>query len=174
MPINSSYSNIAKLLHWLIAGLIISQYVIAELAEYAGDNGEVVQKLALLANHKSIGMTVLFLSVLRLSWRLFNKPPALPENMPSWQHIASHLTHWAIYGLIFTLPLSGWLMSSANAYSVSWFNLFVFPDLVSADKSLASLFHDAHEILGKLLFCLVLLHVPVSYTHLTLPTKRIV
>ena len=162
---NASYSSVAKLLHWLVASLIISQYVIAELAEYAGDSGEVVQKLALLANHKSIGMTVLFLSALRLTWRLFNKPPALPQSMPSWQQTASHITHWAIYALIFALPLSGWLMSSANAYSVSWFNVFVFPDLVGADKSLASLFHNVHEILGKLLFCLVLLHVFAALKH---------
>jgi len=153
------------LLHWLIAGLIISQYVIAELAEYAGDSGEVVQKLALLANHKSIGMTVLFLSVLRLVWRLFNKPPILPMSMPRWQQIASHVTHWSIYILIFALPLSGWLMSSANAYSVSWFNLFVFPDLVAADKSLADFFHTIHELLGKLLFCLVLVHVLAALKH---------
>jgi len=160
----SEYTRVAKLLHWLIAGLIIVQYILAELAERADTSRDVVSQLALLANHKSIGMTVLFLSVLRFSWRLFNKPP-VPVDMPVWQIRASHLTHWLIYGLIFALPLTGWLMSSANAYSVSWFNVFVFPDLVGSDKALAQFFNNTHTWLSDGLFVLVVVHALAALKH---------
>jgi len=165
MSSNSHYSKIAQFLHWLIAGLIIGQYLLAELAESAEHSGKIVQQLALLANHKSIGMTVLFLAVVRLVWRLTHQPPALPQTMPKWQHTASHLAHWSIYALIFLLPISGWLMSSASAYSVSWFNLFVFPDLLASDKSNADFLEDIHELLGDALLVLVLLHVAAALKH---------
>jgi cytochrome b561 len=63
-----------------------------------------------------------------------------------------------VYILLLFIPLSGWLMSSATAYSVSWFNLFVFPDLVAADKRLAGVLRETHEISTKLLFVIVVLH----------------
>ena len=85
--------------------------------------------------------------------------------MSQWQRRASHGAHWAIYALIFALPLSGWLMSSANAYAVSWFNLFVFPDLIAADKSFAALFHTIHDILGKVLLVLVIVHIVAALKH---------
>jgi len=105
------------------------------------------------------------LAIIRLLWRFTHQPPALPDSMPSWQQNASHLAHWSIYLLIFLLPISGWLMSSASAYSVSWFNLFVFPDLVGSDKALAGFFNSAHELLSKLLLVLVLLHVIAALKH---------
>jgi len=165
MASNIHYSFIARLLHWLIAGLIIAQYILAELSEWAEDSGSVVERLALLANHKSIGMTVLALAIIRLVWRLFNTPPSLPSAMPQWQQLASHAAHWLIYLLIFCLPLSGWLMSSANAYSVSWFNIFVFPDLIGADKSSASFFHSVHEIMTEVLFVIVVVHIVAALKH---------
>ncbi len=165
MTNNRQYTYVARLLHWLVAALIVAQYVLAELSEWAKEADNVVERLALLANHKSIGMTILALAAVRLTWRLFNKPPALPLAMPEWQKFSSHAAHWLIYGVIFCLPLSGWLMSSANAYSVSWFNLFVFPDLVAADKSLADFFHSTHEIMTEVLFVVVVVHVLAALKH---------
>ncbi len=165
MSKNNKYSFLSRLLHWLIAGLIVSQYVLAKLAEQAEHANKVVQQLGLLANHKSIGMTILMLAVLRLSWRLITKSPALPNSMPAWQIRASSISHWLMYGLIFSIPISGWLMSSAAAYSVSWFNLFVFPDLVTSSESLEYLFHEVHEILVKSLFVIVLVHIAATLKH---------
>jgi len=159
------YTALAKFFHWLTAGLIVSQYVLIELAENAEHAGKIVAQLGLLANHKSVGMTVVVLAIFRVLWRLFNKPPALPEGMPGWQYKASDIAHYLLYGLIFAIPISGWLMSSANAYSVSWFNLFVFPDLVGPNESLAGILHDVHEILAKALFVIALLHIVAALKH---------
>jgi len=165
MTNSPKYSTISRLLHWVIAALIIVQYVLIELVSLAASHSKVVQQLALLANHKSIGMTVLALSVLRLSWRIFNPPPDLPSSMSERHKSMSFLAHWLIYFLIFMLPLSGWLMSSANAYSVSWFNLFVFPDLIAGNERLSHFLNDTHEILSKLLFGLVVIHVCAALKH---------
>lgn len=160
-----SYTSTAQVLHWLIAGLIVVQYVLAELAEGADDAGRLVAQLALLANHKSVGMTILGLAMVRLGWRLGHPPPSLPSAMPGWQRRISGLTHGLIYVAIFAIPLSGWLMSSASAYSVSWFNLFAFPDLVAPSERLAEIFHEIHHLATEALFILVLLHAAAALKH---------
>lgn len=161
----AKYSLISRYLHWLIAGLIVAQYVLAELAEIAAETEQRLQQLALLANHKSVGMTILALAILRLLWRMFNSPPALPAAMPRWQVRTSGAVHWLLYLLLFALPLSGWLMSSAKSYSVSWFNLIALPDLVLANSSLAEQLEDLHELLAKLLFVVALLHILAALKH---------
>jgi len=165
MPKNAQYSFVARVLHWLVAGMIVAQYLLAELAEYAKESGEALQQLILLANHKSIGMTIFTLAVVRVLWRLLNQPPPLPTSISVVQRKVSHIAHWSIYALIFALPVSGWLMSSANAYSVSWFNVFVFPDLITVNTSLASNFNRIHEILAYALLILSLLHIVAAIKH---------
>lgn len=161
----ASYTSVARVLHWLIAGLIVSQYVLAELGERAEHANSVVQQLGLLANHKSIGMTIFALAIIRVLWRVFNAPPALPANMPVWQTRASSLAHIALYGFLFAMPLSGWLMSSASAYSVSWFNLFVFPDLIAASEANTKLLKDIHEWLSDALLVIAIVHIVAALKH---------
>ena len=138
---NQEYRTPAKILHWLVAGLIIAQYILAELAEAAEDRVEILNQLAVLANHKSIGITILALAIVRIVLRFKSPPPALPATMPKWQVWGSHLSHILLYGFLFALPLSGWLMSSAKAYSVSWFNLVVLPDLIAPSEAWAKAMH---------------------------------
>jgi len=156
------YHEVARILHWLIAALIVLQYVLAEMAEDASSD---LQELALLANHKSVGMTVFMLAIVRIVWRFTHTVPPLPESMPRWQVRASNLSHVLLYLLIFALPVSGWLFSSATAYSVSWFGIFVFPDLIGGDKSLAEVLEEVHEILAKVLFFVALLHILAALKH---------
>ena len=162
---NTHYTNTAKILHWTIAAAIVLQFVLAKLADLAGDEDLAVRELALLANHKSVGITILALALFRLLWRLMNPPPALPATMPAWQVRASHFAHWALYGLIIIIPITGWLMSSASAYSVSWFNLFQLPDFVAADPDLKKTFKDIHETLAQILAAIALVHIGAALKH---------
>ncbi len=161
----SSYAWPAQLLHWSVAALIVTQFVLAKLAERADDNEAKLAQLALLANHKSVGITILGLALLRVCWRFISPPPALPTAMPGWQIWASKLSHAVLYVLLFLLPISGWLMSSASAYTVSWFGLFELPDLVAPSKALKELLIDAHHLLGKALFIIALLHIAAALKH---------
>ncbi|MBM4204573.1 MAG: hypothetical protein FJ194_10555 [Gammaproteobacteria bacterium] len=159
---SATYTEVARILHWLIAGLIVLNFVLHELAEEAVSDAAA---LALWANHKSVGMTVFMLAIIRLIWRLTHKVPELPATMASWQVKVSKVTHFLLYTLIFLVPLFGWLYSSASAYSVSWFNLFVFPDLVSQNESVAEVFEEMHENTAKAMFVLALLHIGAALKH---------
>ena len=163
-PRQSNYHPVARWLHWIIAGLLLAQYVLAELAELAEHNKQLVQQLALLANHKSLGITILVLVAIRIGWRLTH-PVAPLANQPCWQKRLAHVTHLLIYGLIVLLPITGWLMSSASSYPVSWFQVWTLPDLVAADEALEQFFIQAHALCWYSLLTLLALHILATLKH---------
>jgi cytochrome b561 len=160
-PVTADYSGVAKALHWSIAGLVVLQVILAKLAE---ESASELQELALLVNHRSVGITVLALAIVRLAWRLYRPAPA-PLPMPAWQKTTSQVAHWGLYALLFLVPLSGWLMSSADAVQIEWFRLFPIPNLVGADNALKESFEEIHETLAKVLVVIALLHVAAGLKH---------
>ncbi|MDP9083314.1 MAG: cytochrome b [Pseudomonadota bacterium] len=158
----SRYSAVAQALHWVIAALIVTQYVLASLANELPIG---LHKLALLARHKSVGMTILMLAVLRVLWRLKNPPPALPAGMSPLERLLARATHFAFYFLLFTMPLTGWLMSSAKNYSVSWFGLFTWPNLIAKNEPAFDVLRGTHEILSGALFVIAVLHILAALKH---------
>jgi cytochrome b561 len=161
-PPTSRYGAVAQTLHWLVAALIITQFVLASMAE---DLPLGAHKLGLLARHKSVGMTVLMLAVLRLMWRLFHPAPPLPAGMSRLERFGAHVSHYALYVLLFAMPLSGWLMSSAKNYSVSWFSLFTWPNLIAPNETAFDFLKGTHQILATALFWLAILHVLAALKH---------
>lgn len=156
------FGAVSQAFHWIIAGLIVLQYVLASLAEDA----PLFQQLTMLARHKSFGILILGLAVLRLLWRLLSGPaPAAPADLPKWQHVAAKVSHAALYALLFLQPLSGWLMSSARGFTVSVFNLFTIPDLVPVNQDLYNLLLKTHEVLATLLFVIVIIHAVAALGH---------
>jgi len=155
------YGLVPQLLHWVVVVLIPLQYVLAETADELPDG---MEKLATLARHKSVGLTILLIALVRVAWRLVDRPPPLPP-MPAWQRAAAAVTHWGLYALLFALPLSGWLWSSAANYPVSWFGWVQLPDLVAPSKALEDLMHEVHETAFNGLLVLVALHVLGALKH---------
>jgi cytochrome b561 len=156
------YGAPAQIFHWVIAALIVTQFVLARTAE---DLPLGVHKLALLARHKSFGMTVLMLAVLRLLWRLWHPAPPLPSGMKPWERIAAHATHVAFYVLLFAMPLTGWMMSSAKNYSVSWFGLFTWPNLIGKSEPAFDFLKSTHDLLSDVLFAIAVLHILAALKH---------
>src|SRR2546423_10718793 len=117
----SRYTAVAQLLHWVIAALIVTQFTLGWMQD---DLPPGLHKLALLARHKSFGMTVLMLAIIRLAWRWRHPAPPLPAGMNRMERMLAHVSHYGLYLLLFAMPLTGWMMSSAKNYSVSWFSLF--------------------------------------------------
>lgn len=153
---------ITQSLHWLMLALIVTQFVLANLAE---DLPLGMEKLATLARHKSIGITILLLAVARLIWRRANPTPVLPNTLKPYERALAHLSHTALYVLLLALPVSGWLMSSARNFPVSWFNLFQLPDLVKPSRSLYEVLHNVHEVLGWTLCATATLHILGALKH---------
>lgn len=156
------YGGVAQLFHWVIVGLIITQFVLASKAD-ALPLG--LAKIGVLAQHKSVGMTVFGLAILRLLWRFMNPVPPMPADTPGWQRIAAHISHWGLYALILLTPLFGWMMSSARNFPVSYFGLFTLPNLVQPDKALYEFFHEAHEVLATAILVLAVLHALAALKH---------
>ena len=158
----SSYGSVAKLLHWSIVLLIIAQVVLAKMAE---DLPNGLRKLELLAWHKSGGMLIFMLAVLRLGWRLANPQPAPPPGTPGWQRLAASVSHRLLYALILIQPLTGWIMSSYKNYPVSFYGLFQWPDLVAPDEGMHELFEEVHEWLARALVTLAIIHASAALYH---------
>jgi cytochrome b561 len=156
------YGVVAQAFHWLIAALVVGQFVLANMAD---DLPIGVHKLALLARHKSFGMTVLMLAILRLLWRLRNPPPELPAGMTPAERMLARATHVAFYVLLFAMPFTGWLMSSAKNYSVSWFGVFTWPNLIGKDEAAFELLRSTHHVLSDILLAIAILHILAAFKH---------
>ena len=166
----SRYGGVAKSLHWVIVVLIIVQYVLSQMAEAAeharaAHPAAALEQLAILARHKSVGLTIFALALVRLLWRFVSPPPPLPANMPRWQVIGARLTHFGFYVVLFAMPISGLVMSAAANYPVSYFGLFTLPNLVAPDDGLKDLMKDVHETLFDVLLVLAVVHVVAAVKH---------
>jgi cytochrome b561 len=155
------WGAVAQLFHWLIVALIIAQVTLASLA----DDAPPARKLTLLARHKSVGITILMLAVVRLLWRWLNPTPELPATLKSWEQVLARTTHALLYVLLFAMPLTGWTMSSARGFPVSWFGFFTLPNLVPKNKSLYEALLLTHSSLAWVLYAVVALHVAAAMKH---------
>ena len=166
------YTRTAVLLHWVIAVLIIANVAITWVVDSLPDNWV----RPAIDTHKSIGITVLGLALLRLLWRYAHPPPPLPASYPKWMQRSAHAAHGALYVLMIALPLSGWMHDSAwkdaATHPMRWFNLFTWPRIgwiMQVDpvrkESLHDLFGLAHTWLGYALYGLLVLHVAAALKH---------
>jgi cytochrome b561 len=158
----AAYTRTAIGLHWLIALLIFAAF---PLGVYMHDLPLSPDKLKLYSYHKWMGVTLLMLAIVRLSWRAAHKPPLLPATIPRWESLAAQSVHLLLYLLLFAIPLSGWLMSSAKGFQTVWFGVLPLPDLVGKDKELGDLLKEVHEALNFMLLGLVVAHVAGALKH---------
>lgn len=156
------YTRTAISLHWLIALLIFAAF---PLGVYMHELPLSPDKLKLYSYHKWMGITVLMLAAIRLSWRTTHRPPPLPATMPAWEKLTAQSVHLLLYVLLFAIPLSGWLMSSAKGFQTVWFGVLPLPDLVGKDKELGDLLKEFHEALNFALLGLVIAHVAAALKH---------
>lgn len=174
------YSAVAVVLHWAIAAAIVANLALGWWMHEAIEEREwAALAIAAFQLHKSVGLTVLVLSLLRLAWRLAHRPPPLPEHMRAWERLAARAAHWAFYGLMVALPLSGWLYASTQwresgplAVPTLWFGWFEVPHLFGLDELPARLraelsdeLGDAHQWLAWAMAGLLALHVAAALKH---------
>ncbi|MCG8443203.1 MAG: cytochrome b, partial [Caulobacterales bacterium] len=161
------YTSVAIALHWAIA-LSIVGLIIAGLWMAQEDVEPTPLHFAVYQMHKSFGVAVLFLTVARLGWRAVNPPPPLPEGMSGFERTASHVVHWAFYGLMLALPVSGWAMVSASPTGVPTllFNAVPWPHLpIPASEATEHTLKNAHELMAYGAGALIALHVAAACKH---------
>lgn len=158
----SSYGVVAKLLHWLIALLILGLLGVGWVME---DIDPQALRFQVYGVHKALGIAVLFLGALRLIWHAYTPPPAAIPSQKPWEHMLAKGIHVVFYAAAVLMPLSGWALSSAAGYPVSWFGLFELPMIVTKDESAKDFFGETHEILGVIIAVCVALHVAGALKH---------
>lgn len=159
---DSSWGAPAKLFHWLVAGLIFAQFWLGWLAASWRLSPT---KLNLFVWHKSLGMVILALVLVRLLWRLANPTPALPADTPVWERVVARLSHALLYVVMIAMPITGWINNSAAGVPFSIFWRIPLPPLVSPDKHTAELAALAHFSLFVVFVALLVVHVGAALRH---------
>ena len=161
---------LARLLHWTIAAIILFMLGLGVyMTQIVTD---VFEQFPLFQTHKSWGFVVFVLALIRVVWRLFNPAPPLPDHMSGIERLGAHAGHWALYLLMFALPLSGWLMSSASPLQDLYgiknmvFGLFEMPDpYVPGDGDLEDWFGAIHYWCAWALGLVLAAHAGAALKH---------
>jgi cytochrome b561 len=157
-----AWGPIAKLFHWAIALLIFTQFALGWIAESYRLSPT---KIQLFVWHKSIGILVLLLVVLRLVWRFVNPSPALPTNTPKSEALAARTSHALLYALMLAMPLSGWIINSAANIPLRVFWWWPLPAIVAPDKALEEIAKAVHLTLFVTLAVVVAVHIAAALRH---------
>lgn len=155
------WGSVAKFFHWVIALAILGNGLFGLLMDLASSP---MHKINWLALHKSIGLTVLALALLRIAWRWGDRRPA-EEPAPRWQQWAARVVHGMLYVMIVAMPLSGWWFNSIVGKPLQWFKLFNLPALASKNQDLRHFAHGVHEYLFWFLVLILVAHVGAALKH---------
>lgn len=188
------YTTVAITLHWVIAAAIIGMiaggmYMVnlthtletnRALIGAIGYDGPSAEQLSAMGGqvewlyqfHKSVGITILILTIARIIWRVMNPPPAPDPHMKPLEKTASHLVHMGFYFIMIALPLTGWLYSSVSTkldIPIVLFELISWPDMPFVEglktEAASGAVRTSHDLLGKLTIALLLLHVAGAIKH---------
>jgi cytochrome b561 len=155
------YNPGLRALHWLMAALIFVALPLGVWASRLPPG----RRAEILFLHKSIGMTVLCLVVLRIITRLIVGAPAYAEPLGKLIHIAARCGHFALYALMIAMPLSGYVGSAAGGHEAYWFGVFTFPNLLPKDKAVAEAARGAHYIFAWALAFVLAAHLAGVVWH---------
>lgn len=151
-----SFGWLTRLLHWGIAALVLGQLVLGAVIAGMQVN---LSNLWLFSLHKSIGISVLALMVLRLIWHRISPVPAPLAGVARWQIVLARATHAAFYVLLIAVPLTGWVASGASGLDVVVFGGVVLPPLSAPSIAVEDGFFALHQVLTKVLMVLIVLHI---------------
>ncbi|HUA24320.1 MAG TPA: cytochrome b/b6 domain-containing protein [Steroidobacteraceae bacterium] len=155
------FSPAARLLHWLMALLILTMLfigvgMVATVSEWHN---------WLVGIHKPLGIAILLLAIVRLVVRIRRPPPPLPADLPAPQKLAAHASHWLLYALMIAMPLIGWAMLSAGGYPVMLGSSLRLPPIWPFDPVAFAVLRHLHTWLGLLLFLTFLAHLAAALYH---------
>lgn len=164
------YSHVAMLLHWIIAAMILVNLGLGWRMSFLKG----MAQFDMFQLHKSVGITVLVLSVVRLVWRLLHPAPALPATMSAWERFGAHATHWFFYLMMIGMPLTGWAMVSVSPWNIPtllwhripWPHIAFLHDLSPAQKAgVEAASGSVHLYLALGGAALIALHVAAALKH---------
>ncbi len=159
---NGTYNAVAKVLHWLVVVLLIVQFAVAWTMP---DVHRDTKPVDLIAWHLSVGMTILLVMAVRLAWRARSTVPPPPADLSAPLRAVSRITHFLLYGLLFVLPILGWINANARGWTVRLFGMIPMPSLVSSGSGWGHDMGDVHQIVAWILLATAGLHVAGALYH---------
>jgi cytochrome b561 len=161
-----AYAPLARMFHWITVGFVLLLYPVGEYMTYRGNHLDIWDGLTngLYSGHKLAGFIVFWLIVARLIYRLRNGAPPDEPTLEPWQRLASHITHWSLYGVLVLVPLMGWIgISLYPARDI--FGLFQLPALWTPNQPASKIVFQIHEALGKIMLALIIAHIGAALFH---------
>ena len=158
------YNNVAIALHWLLALGILCQI---GLGWYLREVPRATPARTVWVNlHKSTGITLAALILIRVGWRLAHRPPALPRTMAAWERIAARVNHALLYACMIGMPLTGYVASNFSKFGIRYFGAINLPPWGVDDKNIYAVFNTTHKTLSYLFVTLIALHIAAALKHL--------
>jgi cytochrome b561 len=171
MTVPTRYTRTAIALHWLIAVLLLGQFAFGWLLE---DIPRGTPARGYYVNlHKSTGVLLGLLILLRIGWRLGHRAPPLPAEMSHWQRRVARLSHLALYLCMLLLPLTGYLGSNFSKHGINFFNVVKWAPWGRDDKFLYTIFNQAHQVTALVLAAFVVLHLLAVAKHALLDRDQV-
>jgi cytochrome b561 len=161
----TAYSPMARAFHWITVGFVLALVVLGEAMTYRSKK-DIWDGLTngLYSTHKLMGFALLWIIIARLLYRLKQGAPADEPTLEPWQKLASHVTHWSLYGLLLLVPIMGW--RGASQYpALEIFGLFKLPSIAAANQAASANTFFWHETLGKVMALLITVHVGAAVFH---------
>jgi cytochrome b561 len=159
----SAYDVRLRWIHWASAALFIAAMLIGF---YCGlQPPGTSPRRELLEVHKSLGVTLFFLAILRVMVRVGTTAPPEPAAFGPLVRLAARLNHWALYAVLFAMPITGYLFSSAGGYSLKYFWIFSWPRLLAGHSAVAQAGEVTHDALAYLVYVAVGLHIMATIWH---------
>lgn len=160
-----SYGSVAKWFHWITVVLIGVAIPFGFVIQYIKDDA----KMPFYAIHESAGLTILFVALARLSWRLANPPPPLPEIIPAPLQTAAAAVHHSLYALLILQPILGFVSTNAWGFpqsgATAYLGLIDLPKFMETNEGLAGVVGTAHTIGGYAIVVLLVLHIGAVVFH---------
>lgn len=157
------YTRVAVVLHWLIAALVFGQIGFGWFLESVPRGGPLRGFYVNL--HKSTGLVLGALILVRIAWRLLHTPPPLPSFIPAWEKVAARWSHVALYLCMLVMPLSGYIASNFSKYGVKLFNTLVLPPWGVDDRQIYAVFNTTHVVVSYLFVTLIVAHILAALRH---------
>lgn len=165
----AKYDRVQIIFHWLIALIILAMiglglYMVELPKESELPAGQESVRAFYFLMHKSLGITVAILILLRIVWRLTHKAPALPDTVSKWQQRAAGVIHGLLYTAMIAMPLTGYLQSMYSKYDTKFWGI-VLPRVAEADSVMRETFSDVHEVIAFIFIGLIAIHLAAVIKH---------
>lgn len=157
-----SYGLISRLFHWIMSVIILSMISVGYYMKYFAPQES---KATIYGMHKATGVIVFTLVLLRLTWRMINVSPKLPEDCQKWLAAASKINFIVLYTMMISMPITGLFMSLYSGFKINVYGLFTIPTFLEKNKKLAALFKELHNGFAVLFIIAISLHILVNLYH---------